>query len=689
VTGSEAGGRGGPRRTGPPGAAAGSRRPGVPRRARDGGPGGGDGPRGRTRQPGDDHRSRDEPRFRNDPGGRRAAGGRGGPSDAARRPGRDTRPPGGGRAGGRVPPRTALRRGSPARRLQVTLLCIGFALSLVAGRLVQLQGLDGSKYQALAEHQRLDSIPEPAVRGSITTSDGTTLAMSVPTDLVFADPPLITAAKASPAAVAAALAGPLGMTQSAILALLQNPTSKDYVVLKQVVSSTVGARIAALNEPGIRLTSSYTRAYPNGDLAANIVGFTNSDSAGDLRGEAGIEQSYNSLLAGKDGLSEVEVGTTGQPIPVGEDKTQPMMPGGNVRLTIQADIQYVAEQACAAQVRKVDAANCTAVVMQPGTGKILALAQAPSFNPAQPASVAATADIPVSDVFDPGSTAKVITVAAALEQGGQTPMTPYTIPDQIVVDGFPFHDGDYHPTERLTVAGILAHSSNVGMVQVVQHVPPQVQYQYYKAFGIGEPSGLGLPAASNGLLYPPSKWWGDERYTMAFGQGVAVTAVQMASVYATIANGGVRVEPSIVAGTTNASGQFVPAQKPASHRVLKTTTASELMAILQQVPYLDATLAYQPWGEIPGYSIASKTGTAQIANAAGCLCTYGSSYIGIGPASAPQLVVAVNVQDPRKGGYFGNEVAGPVFNKIMKFALQTLKIPPDGAKRPDVRLTAP
>ena len=562
-------------------------------------------------------------------------------------------------------------------------------LSLVAGRLVQLQGMEGSRYKALAERQRLHYILQPAVRGSIATADGTTLAMTVPTDLVFADPPLIAQANASAGAVAAALAGPLGMTQPAILALLQHPTSKDYVVLKQDVSSTAAARIAALNEPGISMTSAYTRAYPNGDLAANIVGFTNTDNAGDLLGEAGIEQSYNSLLAGRDGQSEVETGTTGQPIPLGEDKTQQVVPGGDVRLTIQADIQYEAEQACAAQVRKVHADNCTVVVMQPSTGKILALAQSPSFNPARPSSLAATTDMPVADVFDPGSTAKVITAAAALEQGGQTLTSPYTVPDQIIVDGFPFRDAEYHPTEQLTLAGIVAHSSNVGMVQVVQHVSPQVQYQYFKAFGIGAPSGLNLPVTSPGILYPPAKWWGDERYTMAFGQGVAVTAVQMASVYATIANGGVRVQPSIVAGTTAVGGRFVPAPMPASYRVIKATTARELIAILEQVPYLDATLAYQPWGEIPGYSIASKTGTAQIANSSGCLCTYGSSYIGIGPASAPKLVVAVNVQNPRTGGYYGNEVAGPVFYKVMKFALLTLKIPPDGAKRPDLRLTVP
>jgi cell division protein FtsI (penicillin-binding protein 3) len=298
--------------------------------------------------------------------------------------------------------------------------------------------------------------------------------------------------------------------------------------------------------------------------------------------------------------------------------------------------------------------------------------------------------MPVTNVFEPGSTAKVITAAAAIEHGGQTPMSAYTVPDQIVVDGFSFHDAEYHPTEKWTIAGIIAHSSNVGMVQVVQHVSPQVQYDYFKNFGIGQPTLPSLPAGSNGMLHPVSKWWGNERYTMAFGQGVAVTAVQMASVYATIANGGVRVQPTIVAGTTNASGQYVPAPRPAGQRVIQPRTARALMGILQQVPWVNAVNG-APWGEIPGYSVAAKTGTAQIAdpNHGGCLCLYGSSYIGIAPASGPKLVVAVNVQNPRKGGYFGVQVAGPVFYKVMKFALATLKIPPDGAKRPNVRLTAP
>ena len=584
-----------------------------------------------------------------------------------------------------------LTRGSPHRRLRITMLCIGFVLSLVA-RLVQLQAMEGSSIQAVAESHRLATIAVPAVRGSITSADGTTLAMTVQTDLVHADPPMITQGKRSFSSVASALAGPLGMTPASILALLSHapPTSPDYVVLKRSIPATTASRVSALNLPGIALTPSYTRVYPNGVLAANVIGFTNTTASGVLQGEAGVEQSYNPLLAGRAGQQEVQVGSNGQPIPVAGQSVRQVEPGRNIRLTVVAGLQWEAEQACAREVKKTDASNCTVVIMQPGTGKILAMAQSPSFNPGHPANLANTTDMPVSDVFDPGSTAKVITAAAAMEHGGQTPMSAYTVPESINIDGYPFHDAEYHPTEKWTIAGIIAHSSNVGMVQVTQHVSPQTQYQYFRNFGIGSPSVAGLPAQSNGILYPVSKWWGDERYTLSFGQGVAVTAVQMASVYATIANGGVRVAPSIVDGTTTASGRFVAAPKPASHRVIQAKTAHELMGILQQVPWVDAQVG-EPWAEIPGYSIAAKTGTAQIADPkhGGCLCLYGSSLIGIAPAGNPKLVVAVNVQNPRKGGYFGIQVAGPVFYKVMNFALRTMKIPPDHAQRPNVRLTAP
>jgi cell division protein FtsI (penicillin-binding protein 3) len=575
---------------------------------------------------------------------------------------------------------------------------VGFALSLIAGRLIQLQGLDGAHYRQMAENNRLHVNPVPAERGTITTADGSILAMTVQTDTVTADPTQITGTTPARTAslrgqVATTLAGPLAMPAATILNLLNHPSSVHYVVIARGVSTATARRITAtlsrLNVVGIYFLPTYTRVYPNGDLAANLVGFTTTSTAGDLAGQAGIEESFNPLLAGRDGVEAVETSTAGQPIPVATDWVRPLVPGGDVRLTILSGLQWAAQQACQQQVKLVRGDTCTVVVMRPETGQILALAQYPGYLPSDVTSLAATQDLPVSAVFPPGSTAKVITAAAALEHG-QTPMSPYTIPQQIMVDGYSFRDAESHPTERFTLAGVLAHSSNVGMVQVVQHVSPQLQYQYYRGFGVGVPTGLPLPAASAGILAPPSKWWGDQRYTLAFGQGVAATAVQMAGVYATIANGGVRVPPSIVAGTTGPDGQYVPARQPRGHRVIKASTAHQLVSILQQVPMLDATLALQPWGEIPGYSVASKTGTAQVWDPkAHCLCQYGSSYIGMAPATNPQLVVAVNIQNPRKGDYFGNYVAGPVFYRVMKFALQALKIPPDHGKRPQVQLTAP
>ncbi|HEY3956963.1 MAG TPA: penicillin-binding protein 2 [Streptosporangiaceae bacterium] len=567
-------------------------------------------------------------------------------------------------------------------------------LSLFAGRLVQMQGMDGGQYRMLAERQRVQSVPMPAVRGAITTADGTVLASTVQTDVVFADPKLMTAAQEPQ--IAAALAGPLGMSAAKLLALIQNPTSLEYVKLKTGVPAQTGQRISSLRLPGrhttglpgVGLTPSYSRSYPNNELAAPLVGFTDTDSAGNLTGEAGVESADNSLLAGQKGTEEVQTSATGQAIPLSPVTLKPTVPGRNVRLTIITPLQYAAEQACKQKVIATHAKYCTAVIMQPHTGQILAMAQYPTYNPANPASLQSTTNDVVGNVFQPGSTAKVITVAAALERGHQTLMSRYRVPYQITENGFPFHDAEAHPTEHLTIAGILANSSNVGMVQVVQHISKQTQYNYFRAFGLGQPSGVNLPGESAGLLSKPSQYYGDTKDTMAFGQGVAANALQMASVYATIANNGVRVQPSIVAGTTSSGGHFVPAPAPPKRRVIQARTSRELIPVLEQVPMVDAE-AGVPWGDIAGYQIAAKTGTAQEANAKGCLCNYGASYIGMAPANNPQVVVAVNVQDPKGSAYYGDQVAGPVFYQVMRATLQTLKIPPNYAKRPYVRLTAP
>jgi len=405
-------------------------------------------------------------------------------------------------------------------------------------------------------------------------------------------------------------------------------------------------------------------------------------------GGAGLEEEYNSLLAGQPGSEQVQIGTDGQQIPLAGSSYKPVVNGSSLRLTIDPPLQYAAEQACASQVKKTKASNCTAVIIQPRTGDVLAMAQWPTFDPATITDASQATDIPVQNVFQPGSTAKVITASAAFEHGGQTPMSAYNIPYQITEGGQVIHDAEWAPGERYTIAGIIAHSSNIGMSQVAKHVSEQTQYDYLRAFGLGEPTGIGLPGESQGLLPPVSQWAADTRYTLSFGQGVAATALQMAEVYATIANGGVRVQPSLIEGTTNAAGMYTPAAPSPSHQVIQAKTAHELLQILQQVPAVDAA-GDQPWGVIPGYAVAAKTGTSQESNGKCALCVYGASWIGMAPGDNPQLVVAVNVQNPRKGGYFGAVVAGPVFYQVMKDALATLQIPPDGATPVKVRLTAP
>ena len=575
------------------------------------------------------------------------------------------------------------------------MFCVAFALSLLAGRLIQLEGLDSAQYKTAAEQQQLEQITIPAVRGEITTSDGMVLAMTVQTDTVIADPEQIPPSMRP--AVADRLAGPLGLPAQQILGLLNYRTGSQYQPLAENVPVATGNRISTMRPslPGISLTPSYTRAYPTGELASNVVGVTNnSGPGGSMQGVAGLEEQYNSVLAGRPGSEEVEEGIDGEPIPLTEAKLTPVVPAESLRLTIQSYLQNEADQECKARVLTDHARDCSIIVMT-RTGQILAMAQWPTFNPAGSFSFSQTTNISVADVFAPGSTLKPVSIAAALERGGQTPMSAYTVPSTIKMDGlYTFQDAEPHPTVRYTIAGILAHSSNVGMVQVVQHITPLQQYDYLRAFGLGSVSGVNMAGPnveSPGLLPKPGSagYWPDNEFEYSFGQGLSVTAIQMASVYATIANGGIRVTPTIVAGTVSDNGVFTPAPRPASRRVIQAKTARELMTMLQQVPEIDAQ-AGEPWGLIPGYTVAAKTGTAQVSGPGlgKCLCQYGSSYIGIAPADNPQLIVAVNIQDPR-GKYYGDEVAGPAFFDVMKFALQTLKIPPDYAKTPYIRLTAP
>jgi cell division protein FtsI (penicillin-binding protein 3) len=572
----------------------------------------------------------------------------------------------------------------------VTLLVIAIVLTLFAGRLIQIQGMESGYYKTAANAEKLSSLLLPAERGAIYGSNGQILAMTIETYLVWSDPPLIPAAQLT--SVTDKVGGLLGMTAAQVLYLLQHPAknSPDYVKLEQGVSAQTETKLAALDLPGIYFTGSFARAYPDGTATANVVGQTNvAPKTGVITGYSGLELTDQKLLTGTNGKEEVEDSVDGQQIPLAGTQDTPAKNGDSVKLTINPNLQFEAQQACEQEVAKTKAANCSVVIEQPKTGAILAMAQWP--NPVGGKNIA------VQNVFAPGSTAKVITAAAAFEHGGKTPMSTYNIPYQIYRGGQYIHDAEWSPGEHYTIAGIIANSSNIGMSQVVQSVSPQIQDEYLKNFGLDEPTGLDLPGESGGLLPPLSSWAADERYTLSYGQGIAVTAVQMASVYATIANDGVRVQPTLTAGTYNAAGQYTAAAASASKRVIQTKTAKELISILQQVPAVDNE-ADQRWGDIAGYAIAAKTGTSSEPEPPGekpCpagnpLCVHGSSYIGMAPGNGPQVVVAVNVQDPKTSSdYFGDEVAGPVFYSVMNFALQTLQIQPQpGLVAPYVRLNA-
>src|SRR5262249_41337760 len=267
--------------------------------------------------------------------------------------------------------------------------------------------------------------------------------------------------------------------------------------------------IAKLALPYVRVTPTYERTYPGGDLAAPLLGFVHTDQSDDvMTGVSGLELAYNSLLAGRSGTVVYEKGTNGQPIPGTEATVRAAVPAGDLRLTIQSDIQWKAEQECAAQVARTRARNCTVVVMQPSTGRILALAQYPTFNPVAPASLPATTDIAVANVFAPGSTAKVITAAAALQYASPRPRSSFAVPGALMWHGSLYRDAESHRTQRYTIAGIIAHSLNDGMVQVADHVTPAQQYGMFRALGIGSSSGLKLPGESPGLLAPPGQWTG-------------------------------------------------------------------------------------------------------------------------------------------------------------------------------------
>jgi cell division protein FtsI (penicillin-binding protein 3) len=551
-------------------------------------------------------------------------------------------------------------------------------LSLIGGRLLQLQGLDRSAYAASAQDQQLHTITLTASRGAITDRDGNALATSVDARNVVADPEQIS----DPAAVAAQLAPLLGKSPAVLTDQLS--VHSQYALLTSTpVTPEIGDEILALKLPGVTTPDTSRRIYPGGILASNVVGFVSANG----QGGGGLEYSFQDLLAGRDGTNSFQVGANGDPIPDGQTTMTPAVQGTGLRLTLQRDIQYEAQQQIAAQVKATRSLSGTVIVMDPKNGQILALASAPTFDPnnvgaAKPNDLG---DPAVSVPFEPGSVNKVITMSAGLEDGLVTPNSRFVIPNVLTVAGTPFSDAESHGTEHLTLTGILAESSNIGAIKVAQELGPQRLDHYLHAYGFGKPTGVGLPGESGGILPPMSKWSGTTLPTLAFGQGIDVTAMQVASVYSTIANNGIRVNPNIVEGTINGKNQIRPAPVPTRHRVISVRVATELRNMLEAVTSNEGTA---PAARIPGYRVAGKTGTANRYNGHGGYsgAGYTATFVGMVPADNPQLVCEVVLDRPLHNHY-GGAVAAPIFRDVMSFALRTMKIAPTFTTPPRARLT--
>ncbi|WP_304956784.1 peptidoglycan D,D-transpeptidase FtsI family protein [Streptomyces maremycinicus] len=626
------------------------------------------------------------------------------PGSAQRRPGPGARP---ARRPGAPAPRPAapraIRLGSPRPRLRMVGLALTLVLIAFVVRLLQVQAVDASTYAAKAEQNRYVGQVLPAVRGEITDRTGVAFASSVDAYDITADPTMFTRRQLKigdgPEQAAALLAPILGQEQSALVRKLRpKDASLRYVKLAGRQTPQVWKQIKDLRTAlsakaetdsstvnvlaGVFSVPSSKRVYPNGNLAAGILGWVNADG----KGGGGVEQQLDATLSGTDGKIRYAQSGGRQVPTVGSTET-PAVPGSDVELTIDRDIQWAAQNAITEQVEKSRADRGYVIVQDNRTGEILAMANSPGFDP-NDLSRADSADMgnaSVQDAYEPGSTAKVMSMAAVLEENAATPLTHVTVPNRLHRGDRLFQDDIDHPTWYLTLNGVLAKSSNIGTILATgqlgktQAQANQVLYSYLRKFGIGSHTGLGFPGETKGILAQPGAWSTSQQYTIPFGQGMSLNALQAASVYSTIANGGVRVEPTLVRGTKGPDGRFTPAEAPARSRVVSQKTAKTLAQMLESV--VDDQEGTGAKARIPGYRVAGKTGTAnRVDPATGTYKGYTSSFAGFAPADNPRVTVYCAIQNATEGSYFGGQICGPVFKQVMEFSLKTLQIPPTGAK---------
>jgi cell division protein FtsI (penicillin-binding protein 3) len=553
---------------------------------------------------------------------------------------------------------------SPAHRLVALLAAFLVALSGILTRLVFLQVKDASAYQELARVQRVRRVTLPATRGTIFDRTGQELAMSLPAKAVFADPLLVRDARATARTIAAILDLPAKEVERRL-----RGTGRFAYLARGIDPATAG-ELQAEELPGIGLLDESRRQYPAGDLASHVVGFVGLDGFG----LAGVELQYEALLAGRAGHSVVESGPQGILIPQGANQGVQAVPGDDVVLTLDEDIQFQAQRALAEAVKTNHAKGGTVIVMNPATGEILAMADRPSFDPnsfgrADPDHLRNRS---VTDVYEPGSVNKVVTAAAALEEGVLKLNERLMVADRYRLYTKVFRDAHPHPPTPMTLGDIIAYSSNIGTIEVAERLGKDRLYRYLRRFGLTERTEVGFPGESPGILPPPEEWSGTSMGTIPIGQGIAVTPLQMAAVFGTIANDGVWVQPRLVRGTIGRDGRFVSAPPSIRREVVSPWAARQVTRMLASA--VEVGTGQQ--AQIPGFWVAGKTGTARkpLKDAAGYSDQYVASFIGFVPAARPALLVAAVLDEPDT--VFGGVAAAPLFRQVARFALARLRVAP-------------
>ncbi|MCW2809875.1 MAG: ftsI [Friedmanniella sp.] len=576
---------------------------------------------------------------------------------------------------------TRIPLASSHRRLHAVLIVVAMGLSLCGGRLLQLQGFDPQAYAATSADLLTRTLPLLPARGEITDRNGLVLASTQPAVAVTADPTLTT--EKAPQ-IAALLSPYLQMSTDELMPLLTRPNTR-FVYLKHQVPalaySQLSSDLAKQKIYGIFRESDPIRTYPNGTVAAPLVGFVNADG----KGREGLERSFNKELAGTEGTETYESAPNGSKIPLGQSSLTPAVNGLNLQTTIDSELQYVAEKRLAAQVSRQHAASGVAITMNVKTGELLAMASVPSFNASdvRQQDAANLQNRAVSTPYEPGSVQKVLTSAALIDGGFVDPETPVKVPPLLKSGDLTIKDHFVHPEIHLNMRGVIANSSNIGTALLARQGTKQSLHDYLASFGLGAKTGIEVPGESQGIL-PSGSMTDITRDQIAFGQALSVTAVQEAAAIAGIVNDGVYNPPTVVKQATDGNGNAVSlGDTRTPRRIVSSTTSAEVRDLMEAV--VDLRAGTSPL-KLPAYRTGGKTGTAQLANTkCHCYRGYVTSYVGVAPISDPQILTYVVVTDPKKDAS-GSAVAAPVYRDIMNFALPRYGVMPDTSK-PSVPVT--